>query len=250
MLSGSAWNVVGYFRIRAFLSYNTVTISSKEESTMSVTQHPPLHQDKEPIRLFKSDFLEAFTHIHPAVVLIIWVPVVIVCLVLSVVNSAAGADSTFPWHIPLGYLVGLAAWTLAEYNVHRFVFHFRPRTAWQERLSFLFHGVHHHQPQCKTRLVMPPAVSIPMAVIFYAFFYLVLSLLLGAWAWVLPVFAGFLTGYIIYDMIHYATHHSVMRAGVWKFLKRHHMLHHFKTPNARYGVSSPLWDYVFGTMPA
>jgi sterol desaturase/sphingolipid hydroxylase (fatty acid hydroxylase superfamily) len=32
-------------------------------------------------------------------------------------------------------------------------------------------------------------------------------------------------------------------------LRKHHYLHHFKTPEARYGVSTPLWDVVFGTLP-
>ena len=61
-------------------------------------------------------------------------------------------------------------------------------------------------------------------------------------------FAGALAGYVCYDMIHYATHHFAMRDGVWKFLKRYHMMHHFKTPEQGFGVSSPLWDLLFGTL--
>ncbi len=56
-------------------------------------------------------------------------------------------------------------------------------------------------------------------------------------------------GYLIYDITHYATHHFTMRRGIFKFLKRYHLKHHYKTPDLRYGVSSPLWDWVFGTMP-
>jgi hypothetical protein len=67
-------------------------------------------------------------------------------------------------------IVGLILWTLIEYGVHRFVFHFKPRNAWQERISFLFHGVHHAQPMAKSRLVMPPAVSIPLALLFHYFY--------------------------------------------------------------------------------
>jgi sterol desaturase/sphingolipid hydroxylase (fatty acid hydroxylase superfamily) len=230
---------------------------------MSVTKHPPINQDKEPIRVFKSDFLEAFTHVHWVTVPILWVPVVLVCLALAIAghlgtpnaSSASGTLSTssasaFPWYIPIGYLVGLVLWTLAEYNVHRFVFHLRPRAPWQERMVYLAHGIHHHQPHCKTRLVLPPAFSVPLAVIFCGLFYLVITVVLGAGHWLLPVFAGFLTGYITYDLIHYATHHAPVRGRVWKYLKKHHMYHHFKTPNDRYGVSSPLWDYVYGTLPA
>jgi len=209
-------------------------------------QHKIIH-DPEPVRLFKSDFLEFFTHVHPAVVPIVWVPVAVYCLVAAVREAAINAASLL--YIPLCFVLGLVLWSLTEYAVHRFVFHFRPRSSWQEKVVFLFHGIHHLQPQCKTRLVMPPAVSVPMAFIFYALFYLVWDRLLGLEHWVLPLFAGFIVGYIGYDMIHYATHHLPMRHGWWKFLKRYHMQHHYKTPDQRFGVSSPLWDKVFGTWP-
>lgn len=209
-------------------------------------QHKIIH-DAEPVRLFKSDFLEFFTHVHPAVVPIVWIPVAVYCLVAAV--GQAVTDAASPLYIPLCFVLGLVLWSLAEYTIHRFVFHMRPRSVWQEKVSFLFHGIHHLQPQCKTRLVMPPAVSVPMAVLFYALFYLVWDRLFGLGHWVLPLFAGFIVGYIGYDMIHYATHHLPMRHGWWKFLKRYHMQHHYKTPDQRFGVSSPLWDKVFGTWP-
>ena len=97
---------------------------------------------------------------------------------------------------------------------------------------------------------MPPAVSVPMAFIFYGLFYLIWDRLLGVPQWIAPSFAGFITGYLAYDMIHYATHHFPMRQRHLRFLKRYHMQHHFETPDPRFGVSSPLWDKVFGTMPA
>jgi sterol desaturase/sphingolipid hydroxylase (fatty acid hydroxylase superfamily) len=96
---------------------------------------------------------------------------------------------------------------------------------------------------------MPPAVSIPLALIFFGLFYLVIGLLIGQVAWVGPTFSGFIIGYIAYDLIHYASHHFPMRNGYWKFIKRYHNQHHYKTPDARYGVSSPLWDMVFQTKP-
>ncbi len=49
--------------------------------------------------------------------------------------------------------------------------------------------------------------------------------------------------------MHYATHHFPMRWGFLGYLKRHHMLHHYKTPDLRFGVSSPFWDWVYGTLP-
>lgn len=208
--------------------------------------HWPITQEKEPIRLFQSDFLEFFTHIHPAVVVLIWVPVAIGFLAWAVLTAPSGG---FPWYIPLGYLFGLFLWTLAEYTLHRFLFHFPPKTPQQEKIFFLFHGVHHAQPQCKTRLVMPPVVSIPMGLLFFGLFQLVAAVWLGRPEWVAPLLSGFITGYLAYDLTHYATHHFPMRTGAFRFLKRYHMQHHYKTPNQRFGVSSPLWDVVFGTKP-
>ena len=206
------------------------------------------HSD-EPVRLFRSNFLEFFTHISPVVVLIIWVPAVVFFVWRSADQVALPAGASW-LQIPVAVLLGVFIWTLTEYVVHRFVFHYHARTPGLQKIFFMFHGVHHHQPQCKTRLVMPPAVSIPMAVLFYGIFYLAVGQLLGAPSWVPALFAGFILGYLVYDMIHYATHHFPMRSGYLRYLKRYHMQHHFKTPERRFGVSSPLWDKVFGTMPA
>jgi sterol desaturase/sphingolipid hydroxylase (fatty acid hydroxylase superfamily) len=204
------------------------------------------HSD-EPIRLFKSDFLEFFTHIHPAVVVIIWLPVAAFFMWRALAGVPAGASWAY---IPLCFMLGIVLWTFTEYIMHRFVFHYEPRSEALQKAFFLFHGVHHAQPQLKTRLVMPPVVSIPTAIIFYSLFTLVFGVLLDLPYLVAPTFSGFIVGYLIYDMIHYATHHFPMRSGYLKYLKRYHMLHHFKTPSARYGVSSPVWDVVFRTKPA
>jgi dihydroceramide fatty acyl 2-hydroxylase len=210
--------------------------------------HLPIDMSKDPtpIRLFKSDVLEFFTHITPGVVLIIWLPVVAYFLASSIIDVSG---DNFPVYIPAGFFLGIFLWTLIEYTLHRFVFHFPARGKLQERIIFLFHGIHHAQPQCKTRLVMPPAVSIPLAFVFYGLFYFVFAIWLGVPWWVHPLFSGIILGYVIYDMIHYATHHLPMHSGYAKFLKRYHMQHHYKTPNQRYGVSSPLWDLIFRTMP-
>ena len=89
---------------------------------------------------------------------------------------------------------------------------------------------------------MPPVVSGPLAAIFY-FLFLVL---IGA-AFLPAFFAGFLVGYLCYDMIHYATHHAPMKGKTGLLLKHHHMRHHYQTDEYNYGVSSPLWDFVFRT---
>ncbi len=207
---------------------------------------PVTRRSSEPIRLFESDFLEFFTHIHPVVIVIIWLPVAGYFLYRGFAQSPA--DSTL-LHVPLSFIAGIFIWTLAEYLLHRFVFHFRPRSAWQERLAFLFHGVHHAQPMSKTRLVMPPPVSIPLALLFYGAFYGGIGLLLGRSQWVAPLFSGFVVGYLLYDLTHYGTHHFRVREGYFARVRRHHMRHHGMTPDQRFGVTSKLWDRVFGTLP-
>jgi len=204
--------------------------------------HLPIDKSKNPesIRLFKSDFLEFFTHISPITVVALWLPVTALLLYFAVQTAAAG--------VILGaFFLGLFLWTLGEYTLHRFLFHYQPKTEKANRIFFLFHGVHHAQPQDKTRLVMPFPVSIPLALVFYGLFHLILGVLLNAPQWVNPLTAGFMVGYLIYDLTHYATHHFPMRRGYAKYIKRYHMAHHYKDPNTRYGVSSPLWDWVFRT---
>jgi sterol desaturase/sphingolipid hydroxylase (fatty acid hydroxylase superfamily) len=206
--------------------------------------HIELNHDEQPIRLFKSNFMEFFTHISPIAILVIWIPILAGCFWLGSLHPQNN------WSVTLvGFLIGLFIWTFSEYILHRFLFHFKPHNDRQERVAFLFHGVHHAQPKVKTRLVMPPALSIPLAALFYGLFYLVFEIILSAGQWMYPAFAGFLTGYLIYDLMHYATHHFPMRKGIWKQLKRLHMQHHYKYPNQLFGVSSPIWDYVFSTLP-
>lgn len=205
-----------------------------------------INTSEEPIRLFKSDFLEFFTHITPLAIIIIWAPVAIFFLASAIINRPLAVS---PLYIPIVILIGLFFWTLAEYLMHRFVFHFHAKSARGQRITFLFHGIHHAQPQCKTRLVMPPVVSFPGGLLFYGLFYLILGVVLKVPYWVAPMMVGFLVGYLVYDLTHYATHHFAMRSGYARFIKRYHMQHHYKTPNQRFGVSSPLWDYVFMTKP-
>lgn len=223
------------------LGYNLDYIPKEGEGFMA---HKIDHSDV-PVRLFQSDFLEFFTHISPVTITAIWLPVAVYFLVDAILR----VQDWVWWHIPVAFLIGLLLWTLAEYLLHRFVFHFPPRNAQQERITFLFHGVHHAQPQEKTRLVMPPIISLPLAALFYGLFVLILQVVLGMSEWVSPMFSAFIFGYLAYDLTHYATHHFPMRVGYLKFLKRYHMQHHYKTPNDRYGVTSPIWDRVFGTLP-
>jgi len=198
------------------------------------------------IRLFKSDFLEFFTHISPVTVLAVFLP-----LIGFLLWRAAGLNPTAWWNVPLAFLIGLLIWPLAEYLLHRFVFHWNPANPSErtQRFLFLMPGVHHAQPREKTRLVMPPVVSLPMAALFYGLFWLVVGRLFGAPGYVNGITGGFLFGYVIYDMTHYALHHFSLKGAYFRKLRRHHMAHHFKTHNAKYGVSTWIWDDIFKTNP-
>ena len=190
----------------------------------------------ESARLFDSNFLEVFTHVHFSVPLFVYLPVVTYMLWLAV-------QAAVPVMTILGlFLFGLLIWTLTEYLLHRFVFHYEPSSNLGKKLHFLLHGVHHDYPNDSLRLVMPPSVSIPLAILFFGFF----RLFLGD-VFVTPFFAGFIVGYLFYDMLHYATHHAPMKSKFGLWLKHHHMRHHYQSNKLGYGVSSPLWDYVFGT---
>src|SRR5438876_7303908 len=103
------------------------------------------------------------------------------------------------------------------------------------------HGVPPYAPTATRRLVMPLVVSIPLTVLFY----LLITLTFGR---VAPaIFAGLVFGYVCYDAIHYAVHHFAMKRGIWLRLKQYHLRHHYHDDHVGFGVSSPLWDYVFRT---
>ena len=203
-------------------------------------------REEAPIRLFKSDFMEFFSHISPVAVMVIFLP-----LVVLFIWRAFQQNIGFAWRVPLAFLFGLILWTPSEYLLHRFVFHFSPKNASErmQRFLFLMHGVHHAQPRVKTRLVMPPAVSLPLAVLFYGLFTLIFSRLLGTHYLTEAIYAGFMLGYVLYDLTHYALHHFSFKGGYWQKLRRHHIAHHFKTYDQRFGVSNWFWDDVFGTNP-
>jgi sterol desaturase/sphingolipid hydroxylase (fatty acid hydroxylase superfamily) len=197
-------------------------------------QHFVSNRD-ESVPLFTTPWLERLSHVHPAVPVAIYAPVIAYFGWRAIDGGAVAA---------LGQLVvGLVIWSLVEYVLHRWVFHYTPRTTWGRRVHFLAHGVHHDFPRDSTRLVMPPAVSIPLAFAFWGAF----RALTGPASH--GIFAGFVLGYLLYDMIHFATHHWPMHGRVGHALKRYHLRHHYRDEQTAYGVSSPLWDVVFGTRP-
>jgi dihydroceramide fatty acyl 2-hydroxylase len=187
--------------------------------------------------MFKSGLLDRFTRVHHLVPLFLFAPVIVLLL-------AIGVDRLGAWHA-LGYAIcGYAFWTLTEYWMHRVVFHFEPDEGVGARLHWMIHGVHHDHPNDPLRLVMPPSVSVPLALAFYGLFVLLLgddrATAFGG---------GFLAGYLLYDMIHYHVHHHRPRTRMGRMLRELHMRHHFQDDERGFGISAPYWDWVFRTVP-
>lgn len=159
------------------------------------------------------------------------------------------------WHgtgtlaIPLiNGLVTLAAgfvfWSLMEYIVHRFLYHTESNTKFIFNLQHKAHGIHHQHPIDPTRLAMPPLPGLFLSGIFFLIFWLIHA------RYAFVFFPGFMLGYLSYISLHYAQHRiKSPRYGPWKALWKHHKIHHYVDPYVAFGVSTRLWDFVFGTMP-
>ncbi len=190
-------------------------------------------------RMFESDVVDFFSRTHWAVVPAVFVPVSTGMLAYGVLNRGVSVLASVGLAV-----MGFVAWTLVEYWLHRTLFHWQPPGEWGERMHFLVHGVHHTWPKDKYRLVMPPAVSLSLYVIFLGVFW---GLLGDRMVWAFH--AGFVIGYMVYDLTHYYIHHYNPKSAYGLRLKKHHMLHHFKEHDQRFGVSFKAWDYVFRTHP-
>jgi len=191
----------------------------------------------ETVRMFENDFFEALSKVHFTVPLYIYVPVIAYFLYRTI----AIYEMSFVTIISMIF-VGIFIWTITEYTLHRFIFHFPAKTNFGKKIHFIFHGVHHDYPSDSKRLVMPPSVSIPLALMFYFLFEAIFGVV-----YVAPFFVGFIAGYLFYDLTHYAIHHFNMHNKFWLAIKKHHIRHHFEDSEKGFGVSSPLWDEIVGT---
>ena len=186
-------------------------------------------------RMFESNLLDKLSRVHPAVPVIIFLPVIVALIALGI--SALGTLQAIA--LALG---GYVFWTLTEYWLHRVVFHFEPEEGFGKRLHWIIHGVHHDHPNDPMRLVMPPSVSIPLAALFLLLFWTVMGENMA-----LAFSGGFLAGYLAYDMTHYYLHHGTPTSRIGKLLRTNHLRHHFQDHERGYGVSATFWDHVFGT---
>ncbi|TCD67801.1 fatty acid alpha-hydroxylase [Steccherinum ochraceum] len=228
--------------------------------------HQPRHLH-ESARLFGPAYLEVFTKTSWYVVPTIWLPITGYLFLRCILQFTLGAHALPPFSkdflapfrlimtteiptsawVPAGICVffGMVIWTLLEYFLHRFLFHIdemMPDHQYALTLHFLLHGVHHYLPMDKLRLVMPPVMftilSYPFTQLAHLLFpsFVANGLITGAYSF-----------YVLYDVMHYALHHSRLPAYM-REMKNYHLAHHYKNFELGFGVTSKIWDYVFNTV--
>jgi sterol desaturase/sphingolipid hydroxylase (fatty acid hydroxylase superfamily) len=195
-------------------------------------------EHREGIPIFRNPWLDyALTKAHPTLPWVWSVPIAALGLYRGIFVVGTGVAGTVGL-----FLAGVALWTLIEYLLHRFLFHFVPPKGRLRAFFFLAHGYHHEFPDDRLRLVAPPLMFWTLALSFGLAYYLVF----GGEIWA-QLFAGTVAGYLAYDCIHFYAHHAVPRTRLGKWLRSYHLLHHFQDTRDRFGISSPLWDVVFRT---
>ena len=193
-------------------------------------------------KLFKNQYLEYLTKTHPLVIWGLYLPIIGFLLYYS--NSRFEFDVL---RILFTFLSGMFSWSLFEYAIHRFAFHYFAESERAKKIVYIIHGNHHEYPRDKERLFMPPVPSLILSSTIFAFLYLVFGIF-GASNYVFAFFPGFILGYLIYGTMHFAIHAWNPPFRWMKPLWRNHHLHHYKDTELGFGVSSTLWDHVFGTM--
>lgn len=206
---------------------------------MATTSSTPIKpKNKGQKVIFKNPILERLTRTHIAV------PISIFSVFSAGLIYYAFTYAKLPAYL-IGtlFLSGLLIFSFIEYLVHRYAFHMDTDTELKQKIQYNLHGVHHEYPKDKGRLAMPPVVSVLLAVsLLIAFNYVI-----GEYTYAfLP---GFIMGYASYLFVHFIVHAYQPPKNLFKILWINHSIHHYKDNNKAFGVSSPLWDYVFRTLP-
>ncbi|MBN8834160.1 MAG: fatty acid hydroxylase [Niastella sp. SCN 39-18] len=193
-------------------------------------------------QLFKNQYLEYLTKTHPLVIWGMYLPIIGYMLYYSKTH----------FEMPVGvitgtFFAGIFFWTFFEYIMHRWVFHFVSEKESTQKIIYVMHGNHHEYPRDKERLFMPPVPSLIISSVLFSLFWLI-GMALGIREFAFAFFPGFIFGYLVYGSMHYAIHAWNPPYKWMKGLWRNHHLHHYKNEHQGFGVSSTLWDHVFGTM--
>ena len=166
---------------------------------------------------------------------------VVLCLGLL-----AGWLGYFSWRtIPL-LIIGLCSWSLFEYVMHRFIFHYDARSRLGRKFLYHAHVSHHEDPLAKSQISASLILGLPIGAVYWPLAWAVT----GSWVAASWMFIGLAAGFFSYKWVHFQCHHRRSRFRLLRYLRHYHLLHHFKTPGLRFGVTSPLFDLVFGTFSA
>jgi 4-hydroxysphinganine ceramide fatty acyl 2-hydroxylase len=143
------------------------------------------------------------------------------------------------------FIIGLLTWTLLEYGLHRFLFHMHVplRNPVLRNLINGSHLGHHAAPRDRTKVLVHPSYGLAVSSILYGLIYLLTGSVFSA----AGVMSGVWAGFLYYEAVHYRVHFSLSASGLVARQRRTHFHHHFTNNRRCFGVTSPLWDYVFGT---
>ncbi|TDN90468.1 fatty acid hydroxylase family protein [Salegentibacter sp. 24] len=189
-------------------------------------------------KLFNNPILEKLTHTHISIPLIIFGVIAAALIYYGIIEKGFKA----PLMIGL-FITGLFFFTFVEYIMHRYLYHLPATSERKKKISYTMHGVHHDYPKDKSRLAMPPVLSLIIATVLFIIYRAVLG------DYVFGFLAGFLIGYAAYLAVHYSVHAFKVPDNFLKILWHHHSIHHYRESDRAFGVSSPLWDHIFRTMP-
>jgi sterol desaturase/sphingolipid hydroxylase (fatty acid hydroxylase superfamily) len=163
----------------------------------------------------------------------------IYAIVLSVLIPAAtvGASSTQRLHWCAAFTTGAVCWTLLEYLLHCFVLH-RPS------IFASMHAVHHASPRAYVGTPTWATLGIIWLVVFVPVWWSVSFNVASG------LTAGLMSGFLWYGIVHHVIHYRRPRllAAWMRAATRRHLRHHYSAHPGNFGVTIPLWDYVFGTV--
>lgn len=196
------------------------------------------HQHRTPPSFFKSRWLNKFANTNPIYAVGIFS---VLSITIFAISFAIPAPSILV-KIAL-FFAGILAFTLVEYAFHRFVFHSDSDFKSEENSQDKIHSVQNIQANVDHILAMPIPIAFFVLAVFFGLFYLVM----GTFSF--HFFPGFILGYAVYIFIHLLVHTRKPPKNIFAYIWKHHHLHHYQFDDKAFGVSSHLWDFVFGTMP-
>lgn len=188
-------------------------------------------------QLFNNPILEKLSRTHISVPLIVFFSYAAFLLYWSIGHTSLSTPTTV-----MLFIAGAFAFTWVEYMTHRYIFHMSTYTRLREKFQYTVHGVHHEFPKDRDRLAMPPLLSVTISTILLLIFRVIMG------DFVFAFLPGFLVGYACYLAVHYMVHAYAPPKNFLKTLWINHSIHHYRDGELVFGVTSPFWDYIYGTL--